>query len=159
MTVHDGLRALLLTLALTGAGAAVMAFRVSLDAPRARGLPRTGPTTWLPSEPLDDLDSVVVVRNAFRPDRRPAPVPYEPTRVDGGPPPPSEPQPTLSVAGVVFGRTRAALLRGIPGTDGVHVLAEGEDVRGVRVLRIVDTAVVVTWRADTLYVPVAGGRS
>jgi hypothetical protein len=60
---------------------------------------------------------------------------------------------------VVFGRTRAALLRGIPGTDGVQVLGEGEDVRGVRVLRVVDTAVVVMWRADTLYLPVAGGRS
>ena len=159
MTVQAGLRALLLTLALTGVGVAVMAFQVLLDAPRAPGEPRTGPATSLPNEPLNALDSVVVVRNAFRPDRRPAPVPYEPTRADGGPPPPSEPQPTLSVAGVVFGRTRAALLRGIPGTDGVHVLAEGEDVRGVRVLRIVDTAVVVTWRADTLYLPVAGGRS
>jgi hypothetical protein len=63
------------------------------------------------------------------------------------------------VAGVVLGRTRAALLRGLPGVDGARVLAEGEAAAGVRVLRVADTLVVVTWRADTLSLPLTGGGS
>jgi hypothetical protein len=49
------------------------------------------------------------------------------------------------------------LLRGLPGVDGVRVLAEGETCAGVRVLRVADTLVVVAWRADSLLLPVTGG--
>jgi hypothetical protein len=159
MTGHAGLRALLLTLALMGAGAAFLASRVSLEAPAAVHGPRTASAPWDRHGPAAGLDSVVIVKNAFRLDRRAAPIPYEPGRADGPPPPPVEPRPALIVAGVVLGRTRAALLRGLPGTEGVRVLAEGEEAGGVRVLRVADTAVVVTWRADTLYLPLPGGRS
>jgi hypothetical protein len=156
MMPHAGLRAFLLGLALAGGAAAVVALRVPLAPGNTGGeSPPEGQLTP-PVEAQDALDSVVIQRNAFRSDRRPAPVRFEP----GGQTPPSmEPRPPLSVAGVVLGRTRAALLRGLPGVDGVRVLAEGEAAAGVRVLRVADRTVVVTWRSDTLSLRVTGGGS
>jgi hypothetical protein len=156
MMLQAALRALLLLLALTGATAAVVASRVRFDPANANAAsPSQGPPTRSGETP-DALDSVVIRRNAFRADRRPAPVSYD---LGGPAPPPAEPPLPLSVAGVVLGRTRAALLRGLPGLDGVRVLAEGEAAAGVRVLRVVDTLVVVIWRADTLSLPLRGGGS
>ena len=159
MMWHGGLRTLLAVLGLTGAGAAVMAFRIPLEAPVARQTSLTRPGTASSTGSPDRPDSLVVARNMFRPDRRPAPIRYDPARADDGPPPAGEPRPLLSLAGVVLGRTRAALVRGIPGTEGVHVLAEGEDLGGVRVVRVMDTAAVVTWRSDTLHLALVGGGS
>ncbi len=156
MMLHTGLRTFLVGLALAGASAAVVAFRVPLEPLHPGGeSPSAAPMTF-PVEAQDGVDSVVVQRNAFRSDRRPALVPYDPS---GQAPPPAEPRPSLSVAGVVLGRTRAALLRGLPGVDGARVLAEGEAAAGVRVLRVADSTVVVTWRSDTLSLRVAGGGS
>jgi hypothetical protein len=156
MMLQAALRALLLLLALTGAAAAVVALGVSFDPASAGAESASATLPTLPVAPPDGLDSVVIRRNAFRADRRPAPVSYDP---GGQTPPPVEARPPLSVAGVVLGRTRAALLRGLPGLDGVRVLAEGEAAAGVRVLRVVDTLVVVIWRADTLSLPLRGGGS
>jgi hypothetical protein len=142
-------------LGLTGAGAAVVGFQVSLDPPSDHGEFPTETAAQIAAAPTYALDSVVIQRNVFRSDRRPAPARYQP----GGQAPPLEPRPPLSVAGVVLGRIRAALLRGLPGVDGVRVLAEGETAAGVRVLRVADTVVVVTWRADTLSLPFPGGGS
>jgi len=156
MRPHAVLRGLLFGLTLTGTAAAVVAFRVSLDPATTGGEAVAEAQPILPVGAEDGLDSVVIQRNAFRTDRRPAPTRYEP---GGQAPPPVEPRPSLSVAGIVLGRTRAVLLRGLPGVEGVRVLAEGEAAAGVRILRVVDTLVVVIWRADTLALPLPGGGS
>jgi hypothetical protein len=156
MRLHAGLRVFLLALALTGGTAAVVASRVPFAPASAGGAPTSAAEPTLAGDVLDGLDSIVIQRDAFRADRRPAPASYDPS---GQAPPPMEPRPSLSVAGVVLGRTRAALLRGLPGVDGVRVLAEGESLAGVAVLRVADSAVVVTWRADTLSLPLTGGES
>jgi len=159
MTTSIGIRLILVVVALTGIGAAVSAFHLSLSPPTASVTTAPTPSAEIAMGPAARPDSLVVARDVFRPDRHPAPIAYEPAPVDEGPRPPVEPLPSLSLAGVVLGRSRAALLRGIPGVDGVRVLGEGEGVGEVRVLRVSDGAAVVLWRADTLRLTLPRGGS
>jgi hypothetical protein len=83
--------------------------------------------------------------------RAPAPVPFDPLGGPTGTAPP-ERRPALVLAGFVLGPFRAALVRGIPGHEAVQVLAEGEELSGVRVLRIDTAGAVLLWRSDTVRV-------
>lgn len=98
-----------------------------------------------------DTDLTVPARALFRITRVPAPVPFDP-RGEAPEIPPAEPKPMLVLVGVVLGPARAALVRGIPGLDGVQVITEGEEIGGVRVVRVEAAEAVLQWRADTIRV-------
>lgn len=104
-------------------------------------------------------DSLVAARDLFRASRTPAPVPFDPqgTQPDAVL---QEQRPTFGLAGLVLGPSRAALLRGIPGLDGVQVIGEGDEVAGLRLISVSDSGVTVMWRGERLWVglPQEDGR-
>ncbi len=83
--------------------------------------------------PADSLRAVVVGRDLFRVERRPAAVAYDPVRlaqVTTAPPPT---RPALLLSGIVFtpGGEAAAVIQGFPGMDGPRVVRRGEIVGGI----------------------------
>jgi hypothetical protein len=93
----------------------------------------------------DSLAAVLVARDAFRVARRPASVVYDPTLV-AQPSTPPPPKPALVLVGIVWdgGHDPAALVEGLPGTDGPRPVRRGETVGGLHVMRIVQNRVVIT---------------
>jgi hypothetical protein len=78
--------------------------------------------------------------NPFRLSRQPAvvrlgeTVPSEVAMMPAEPPPP--PRPQLVLAGITGGPPWEALVEGIPGHTGAALLREGEEIAGVRAIRI-----------------------
>ena len=101
----------------------------------------------------DSIARRTIGRNPFRAHRSPAAIRFRP-EAEMAPPPPSPPRPSLSVAGIVLGTDPAALIDGIPGTDGTRVLRIGESVAGYTVRSIDSTRVVVASRDTTYQLPV-----
>ncbi|HEX5387135.1 MAG TPA: hypothetical protein VFW66_10570 [Gemmatimonadales bacterium] len=100
-----------------------------------------------PAPPLDSLLRAAAAKAPFRASRTPASVPYDPARASqpAAPAAPPMPKPALTLSGLVWGgRTPAAVIEGIPGTDGSRVLRAGETVNGIRVRRIRRDGVVLS---------------
>ena len=148
-----------LALMTLGGGVALM---MAVHAAPTPGTPtekgRTGDPFPLSAGSAPPLDSTVPRGGLFRVTRSPAPVPFdahgEQLAVAA-----VEPRPTLALAGLVLGTTRAALIRGLPGHEAVQVLAEGDEVGGVRLVRVDSVTAVLIWRSDTLRVALPRERS
>lgn len=103
----------------------------------------------------DSLSRAITRRNPFRMDRGPAAVAFDVSRTEGSTPAPSS-RPTLAVSGVILGIRMAAIVEGLPGTQGPRLLSVGERF-GEFVLRSASTErVVVATRDTTWTLPVRG---
>ena len=93
----------------------------------------------------DSLAAVVVAYDPFRIGRRPASVAYDPVPV-ALPATPPPPRPTLVLVGIVWdgGRDPAALVEGLPGSDGPRSVHRGDTIGGLRVTRIVANHVIIS---------------
>ena len=92
--------------------------------------------------PADSLARVVVARDLFRGDRRPAGVAYDPLR-GAVPLPDGSPKPQLTLTGVAWGEVPEAVIEGLPTTDGPRVVRVGDVVGGLAIRRIGQGSVVV----------------
>jgi hypothetical protein len=101
----------------------------------------------------DSLVRLVAALDVFRQARSSSTVPFDPRTTQGGgapPPPPGPPHPTLALAGIIFGRHPAALVDGIPGSEGTRVIHAGERVGELLVRSIAREQVVIAGR-DTVW--------
>lgn len=87
---------------------------------------------------------VLVTRDPFRVDRRPATVAYSPALESGPPPPPRPPRPTLAVAGIIGGPPWEALIEGVPGRQGSVLVRRGDTISGLRVRSVGRDTVHIT---------------
>jgi hypothetical protein len=93
-------------------------------------------------------------RAPFRRSRQPSAVRYDAQALlapMNAPAAPTPPRPTLWLRGLVWGQTPAAIIEGVPGTDGPRLIRAGDSVGPLRVRSISATQVVVsgldtTWR-------------
>jgi hypothetical protein len=116
------------------------------------------PASRAPAPRLDAADSLVanaLRRPLFRPARRRAAIGFDPSRSaqaasSESAPAPAE-RPTLALSGIVWGAEPAAIVEGIPGTEGSTVLRRGDASSGIRVTRIDRLRVVLVGR-DTSWV-------
>jgi hypothetical protein len=108
---------------------------------------RRGAERWYPG---DSLVTTTSARNAFRADRRPAAVAYDPQRV-GVIQANAASKPLLLLVGLVAGTMPTAVIEGFPGVEGSRVVRAGDEVSGLRVLRIEAERVVITGM-DTTWV-------
>jgi hypothetical protein len=122
--------------------------RAPIGTAALRPPPRPAPPGADPApsvELVDSLAELAASRAPFRAMRAPADVPFdpwvEPAVFDPAVPPP--PKPMLLLTGLVWAREPAALVEGIPGTDGPRVLRPGERVGELRVQRIESDRVVI----------------
>ncbi len=83
---------------------------------------------------LDSLARLVIARDLFRPDRRPAPSRFDPNRLAIAAAPP--PKPVLTVRGIVASDSPRALIEGFPGVPGSRLVRPGETFGGIRVIAI-----------------------
>ena len=83
----------------------------------------------------DSVVSTIVRRDPFRIGREPAPLAYDPVRT-AQPPMPAAPKPALRLLGVVAGRDPTAVIEGFPGGERARVVRAGDEVAGLRVVRI-----------------------
>ena len=90
-------------------------------------------------------------RDAFRVDRRPAALAYDPARAGAQPAAPGPPKPSLTLVGLVAGHNATAVLEGLPGIEGSRVVRVGDVVSGLRVTRIEQDRVVIVGM-DTTWV-------
>jgi hypothetical protein len=141
-------RPVLIALILAGGGAVAWAAAGPLMSagalPSAQATDGSGRVTAT-ARPADSLIAAAIRRPMFRPGRRPAAVRFDPGRVEGpsDQAPASPPRPSLTVSGIVWGAEPAALLEGLPGSEGSVVVRKGERVAGIRVVRIERDRVVL----------------
>lgn len=156
MAVLTAARPALALVTLAAIGVALR-FTVSspVAAPPEDGVPTVGPAPDGPAVPpaaADSLARLVAAHDLFRQGRAPAAVPFDP-RTSGGegaPPLPATPRPTLSLAGILFGAQPAALVDGLPGSDGTRVLHVGEHVGDLLVRRVARDHVIIA-SPDTVW--------
>ncbi|HEU4700018.1 MAG TPA: hypothetical protein VFS40_12620 [Gemmatimonadales bacterium] len=152
---------LLWILAIAGLGLWVWRTPSLVPDPPAIAATALGARTALTREPpatppTDSLVERAIRRTPFRLERRPAGAAYDPATallLGGAPPPPKPTPPRLALTGLVLGEAPAAVVEGLPGTEGPRVMQRGEVVSGVRVLRIQSDRVVVRWSDTTWTVP------
>ncbi|MGH7658702.1 MAG: hypothetical protein ACREL6_10755, partial [Gemmatimonadales bacterium] len=89
---------------------------------------------------------LIVRRDPFRPERAPSAVPYTPTRpeseemaMDASPA-----KPVLVLTGIVWGAEPAAIIEGLPETDGARLVHPGDVVGALRVRRIAPDQVLMS---------------
>ncbi|HEX9611937.1 MAG TPA: hypothetical protein VF978_08590 [Gemmatimonadales bacterium] len=141
-----------LLLAVGGGAALAGAWHMSFTTPT--NVPAAESPRAMESAPADAAATpadppAVADRNLFRADRRRPSRPYEllaSTTADS----PRRAPPTLKLVGVALGSTRAALLQGIPGTEGARVLAEGDTVAGMTLVRVHRDRAVLLVGTDTV---------
>jgi hypothetical protein len=94
--------------------------------------------------PAESLADKVAAGDLFRADRHPAAVAYDPGHSSS---PvaiaPAPIRPVLILSGLVWGPAPAAVIEGLPGTDGSRVLHAGDIVGGLRLIRIRVEGVVI----------------
>ena len=113
--------------------------------PRTRGVE----SAVAQSYPAESLARLAVNGDVFRLKRTPAGTSYDPLRgaVSEAP---AAPKPQLVLSGIVWGAEPAAILEGLPGTEGPRVLRRGEAVAGLRVREITREHVMVVG-LDTIW--------
>lgn len=135
-----------------GAAAAHLAGRpIPVELPEPRSLPVVAGNT-AGQGPDPKLIQRVLERPAFRADRRRAGVAYDGNTAGepDTPPTPRAPRPTLALSGIVWGPEPAALIEGVPGTEGSTVLRRGDTLAGLKVTRL-DSGRVVIRGMDTTW--------
>ena len=141
-----GMRMVLMVLALAGviAGgtAATRDLGAAVGSEAIEGVPVQPAMAEAPAG--DSLAQLIVARDAFRPSRAPAPVPFQPEQPEGAMREPPPPRPNLRLTGIVWGAEPAAILEGVPGSDGPRVMRRGETAGGLNVRRIEQSRVTVT---------------
>lgn len=100
--------------------------------------------------PAESLSTGIISRDLFRAGRHPAAIAYDLLRGDQTVVTDPIPKPVLALVGIVMGTERAALIEGIPGTEGVMVVRIGDYVGGLRV-KSIDVAVVRLVGMDTVW--------
>ncbi|HZH40408.1 MAG TPA: hypothetical protein VFD85_05335 [Gemmatimonadales bacterium] len=130
-------------LPMTGAAALLLSVFVAVVPSRAVVVERgtTGREAIVPKYPAESLGRAVTARDAFRADRRPAPVAYDPAR-GAAPLPDGPPKPQLVVTGIVWGEEPEAVMEGLPTTIGPRVVRVGDAVGGVTIKRIEQSRLV-----------------
>lgn len=100
----------------------------------------------IPDERIDSLLRLAADAAPFRAARRPSAVPYNPAAADepAAPPPPPAPRPMLVLSGIVWGASPAAVLEGLPETEGPRVVRRLDRVGALTVRRIEPDRVIVT---------------
>jgi hypothetical protein len=98
----------------------------------------------------DSLARVVVRRDLFRPDRRPAARAYDAVQPAVAAVP-ATPKPVLTLVGLIAGVDGSAVIEGLPGVDGSRVMRGGDVVAGLRLVRIERDVAVITGM-DTTWV-------
>jgi hypothetical protein len=138
---------------LVASGIAALVTGLSLRVVRSQAVairrPAGVPDAGIPGYPAESLARVVVTKDLFRADRRPAGVPYDPSR-GGVPLPDGPPKPQLVLTGVVWGDQPEAVVEGLPATMGPRVVRVGDVVAGVTIKeierdRLVATGFDTTW--------------
>lgn len=109
------------------------------------------PPLLAPSYPAESLSVGIVSRDLFRTGRHPAAIAYDLLRGDQAVVTDPTPKPLLTLVGIVMGEERAALIEGIPGTEGAMVVRIGDHIGGLRV-RSIEAAVVRLVGMDTMWV-------
>jgi hypothetical protein len=101
-----------------------------------------------------DRADLIIARNPFRTDRRPA------ARRFGseGPSTATAPAPPFQLAGILGGPPWQAVLEGLPGADGSTIVREGDSIGAWRVLRIEQRSLVVAGPDSTWVVPLPEHR-
>ncbi len=149
-------RAGLVLLALGGAwvtGLAITRPVVGVEMPAPHSLIRPRANGVVDS-PIDRRSvERAIARPAFRADRRAPSRGYDPEQALRPDPPaaPLVPKPTLAITGIVWGEEPAAVVEGVPGTEGSVVLRPGDSAAGLRMVRIQGDRVVIrgmdtTWQ-------------
>jgi hypothetical protein len=82
-------------------------------------------------------------RFVFRARRQGTHVAYDPAKLASAAMPPAAPKPGLTVSGIIWSASPAAVLSGIPGLDGSRVVIPGDSIAGLRVKRISAGEVVI----------------
>ena len=153
MSLH-ALRAALVAAGAAGCWAVGLALthRFDMVEPDRPGTAR--PVTARRETPFrEDQMARALARPMFRADRRRS-ARYDATAAssaDAAPAAPAQPKPVLVLSGLVRGARPAAVLAGIPGTEGEVVLRQGDRVGGLRLVRLEGDRAVVrglgsTWR-------------
>lgn len=155
MRAAELLRLALWPLALAGAAAVARAALAPVGAPlpRATRATRVAAQASPQAYPADSLAALVQAGDVFRLGHRPAPVRYDPAPPLGSAPPstPTAARPALLLAGVLLGGEPAAVIEGLPGTDGARVLHVGQVVAHYLLREVsADRAVIVG--PDTVWV-------
>ncbi len=122
---------------LTGRATPARTVRAEFERPRESG--------------ADSSPQLVVARDVFRLGRQPAATAYDPDRGVNPPAVAQEPGPALRLVGIVTGRQAAALIEGLPGTEGTRVVRAGEHVGKLTVTAIGHGRVLVAG-PDTVWV-------
>ena len=94
--------------------------------------------------PWDSLSLLLISRDPFRADRKPAPVAFNPNPVEPPDQPPPPPKPALILTGIVWGTEPSALIDGLPGTEGSHLMRPGDVIGTIRLRHIAEDKVVLT---------------
>ena len=147
MSGHFGLKALLLTLTVLGLMGGAILFRSTLLPVRPHPRQQTAVPVAAtgPAASLSAALASARARPLFRESRRPASVGFDPeatgvVALTAAAPPP---KPALALSGIVWGAEPAAVVEGVPGSEGSTVLRRGETVAGLRVMRISPERVVI----------------
>jgi type II secretory pathway component PulC len=101
--------------------------------------------------PLDSLVRLIVNHDAFRVTRAPAPIAFNSLPPEATPIEVPPPKPQLLLTGIVWGKDPAAIVEGIPGTEGSRLLRTGETIGGLHVRRITEHNVTIAGM-DTTWV-------
>lgn len=92
----------------------------------------------------DSLIDVAAGRNPFRTSRSRATVAFDPSGQAGAnQPPAAPPRPSPVLAGIMLGASPAALIDGIPGSEGTRLLRQGESFGSYRVRELATDRVVL----------------
>lgn len=151
------LRALLLVCTLVGAAAVAAALtrpvvRVALSGELAAVAAAQAPAA---SKLDEESIRASAARPMFRADRRRSSVSYSGTRTATPQTRASAavPKPVLAISGIIWGPEPAALVEGVPGSEGSVVLRRGESMGGIRVVRIEGERVVIRGLDTTWTLP------
>lgn len=100
----------------------------------------------VPDQRIDSLLRRAADAAPFRAARQPPAVPFNPAAADepAAPPPSSAPRPMLVLSGIVWGASPAAVLEGLPETEGPRVVRRLDRVGALTVRRIERDRVIVT---------------
>lgn len=92
----------------------------------------------------DSVSVSLVTRDPFRADRSPAPVPFNPLPGEPAYVEPPPPKPAITVSGIVWGAEPSAVIEGLPGMEGGHLMRVGDAVAGITLKRITESRVTLT---------------
>lgn len=136
------LRAVLIAIVAAAVGLTYRFSRAPIVIPSSAPLPAHDHAGPVPTQRRDSIANAAS-RYVFRARRVGTRVAYDPARLTAAAMPPAPPKPELTVSGIVWSASPAAVLSGIPGVDGNRVVMQGDSIAGLRVRRISAGEVVI----------------